>query len=362
MGERPDAIGDLEDRLAALCSAIDPPDPVHGRLSRVRQRTLARPAGSLGTLDALVHRIAAIRRDPAPGPLPAVVSVLAADHGVAARGTSLFHPEVTARVLTLVAAGRAPVNFLAERVPARVSYADFGLLSSVGDQRFRIASGTADICLQDAMTPDQARQAILNGCSYVGECLADEPLVAVGEIGVGNTTPTAALASRLLGLDPSDLVGSGSGVDAATVERKRHIVRDALTRVRAVPDDPVRLLAALGGFEIAGNVGVILAAAKRRKVVVLDGFITAVAALVAVRLCPAARGYLVAAHRSSEPGHRVLLAALDEPPLLSLDMHLGMGSGAALALGLVNAALAAAALTPSARSVGLSSPRSPVAP
>ncbi|MFC9431552.1 nicotinate-nucleotide--dimethylbenzimidazole phosphoribosyltransferase [Streptomyces sp. NPDC056987] len=336
-----------------LCSDVTAADPRSARLSVVRQLTRARTPGSLGRLDDLVHRIAGIRRTATPGPLPAAVSVLAGDHGVAAHGVSMHSHGLTSQVLRLVAAGRAPVNILAARIPARVECADFGLLEPVGNQRYKVAPGTSDISGQDAMSPAQARQAVLNGAAYARCRLAGAALLAVGEIGVGNTTAASALAVRLLGTSPAQMVGAGSGVDADTVAHKRGLVEQALRRTRKVPDDPLRLLAALGGYEIAGNVGVVLAAAGRQQVTVIDGMITAVAALIAVRLCPATADAVVASHCSAEPAHRALLDALSRSPLLELGMRLGMASGAALALGVINSALAVADLTPPAASVGL---------
>lgn len=353
LGGRPAPAPDQDDRIAELCAAVTRPDPRSARLSAVRQLTRARTSGSLGRLDDLVHRIAAIRRTASPGPLSAAVSVLAGDHGVAAHGVSAHQRGITGQVLRLIAAGRAPVNIMAARVPATVESADFGLLVPVGDQRYKVAPGTADICHQDAMSSAQARQAVLNGAAYATERLVLAPLLAVGEIGVGNTTAAAALACRLTGTSPAGMVGAGSGVDAQTLERKRDLVEQALRRSRGVPDDPLRILAALGGYEIAGNVGVILAAAGHRQVVIIDGVITAAAAMVAVRMCPAAADALVAAHCSTEPAHKVLLEALGQPPLLDLGMRLGMATGAALALGLINSALAVADFTPSASSAGL---------
>lgn len=342
----------LED-LRALCAAVGAPSPAHARMSRMRQRALARPVGSLGRLDETIHRISGILRDLAPGPLPAVVSVLAADHGVATHGTSRYAPDVSARVLALVADGRSPVNIVADRVPARVEWADVGLLTPVGDQRYKTDAGSSDIALGDAMPVSHAYDAVLRGATYARDRLGREPLLAVGEIGIGNTTSTAALTARLLGVSLDSVIGPGTGVDATTLERKRHLAADAVRRSLALPDDPMRLLAALGGYEIAANVGVILTAAAQRRVIVLDGFITAVSALVAVRLCPAVQGYLLAAHRSAEPGHQALLDALGLRPLLDLDMRLGIASGAAFALGLINSALALAASTPPARLVEL---------
>ncbi|MFJ6194862.1 nicotinate-nucleotide--dimethylbenzimidazole phosphoribosyltransferase [Micromonospora sp. NPDC092111] len=337
----------------ALCATVPPVDPHAVRLSQVRQRAQARPPDALGTLDAVAHRVAGIRRGAAPGPLPAVVSVLAGDHGVARHGTSRYRHGYTGRVLELIRAGLAPVCTLAARVPARVECADVGLAEPVGDQRYKIGPGTRDITRDPAMAPEQVVRAVLGGARYATERLTDVPMVAVGEIGVGNTTAATALAARLLDTDVADLVGAGSGVTADVVARKRRLIDTALTRHAGVPGDPLALLAALGGFEIAGNVGVILAAAGRRQVVVIDGTMTAVAALVAVRLCPASAGYLVAGHRSTEPAHQAVLADLGLPPLLDLGMRLGMAAGAVLALHLINGVLAVAESTPSARSAGL---------
>jgi nicotinate-nucleotide--dimethylbenzimidazole phosphoribosyltransferase len=349
----PTSVTAVPEQIRKLCRYVAPVEDRFAGLARVRQLTLARPSGSLGELDRAVRRIAAIRRTAAPGPLQAVVSVLAADHGVARQGISAYPHGHTGRVLELIAAGNAPVNILAERIPAMVAYADVGLAQAVGDQRYKVADGTGDLTVVDAMTADQAEQAILNGARYAREQLDDVPLVAIGEIGVGNTTATAVLATRLLDTTAEGMVGIGSGVRAATARRKRELVDLALRRTAHLPDDPLRLLAAVGGLEIAANVGVILAAAGRGQAVVLDGVITAVAALVAVRLCPPAAGYLIAGHRSAEPAHAALLARLALVPLISLDLHLGMASGAAMAVGLLNGALAVAELTPVAGTVGL---------
>ena len=337
-----------------VCRAVGPGDRVSARLSHVRQLTLARPAGSLGHLDEVIHQIAAIRGQPAPeGPLPALISVLAGDHGVAGHGTSVYRAGLTSTVFGLILTGQAPVSILARQAGARVAAADFGLLEPVGDQQYKVAPGTGDISREDAMTADQARQAIRNGIRYASDQLGGSQLVAVGEVGVGNTTATAALAARLLSLPVAAVTGAGSGIGDATLSRKRDLVAAALQRTSDVPGDPVALLAALGGYEIGGNVGVILAAARQRRAVVLDGYISGVAALLAVRLCPSAREYLIAAHQSAEPGHPLVLAALGLRPLLALDLRLGMTSGAALALSLINSTLAVAAQTPRALRVGL---------
>ncbi|MEE1822819.1 nicotinate-nucleotide--dimethylbenzimidazole phosphoribosyltransferase [Streptomyces sp. BE20] len=352
-GRGASAAGAWRERIDALCASVTAPDRHSARLAQVRQLALARPSGSLGRLDTLVQRVAGIRRTASPGPLDTVVSVLAGDHGVAAHGTSRFRPGVTGRVLRLIDSGQAPVNILADRLPARVETADFGLVDPVGDQRYKIAPGTADISVRDAMTADLAVRAVAAGARFAEERLGGAGLVAIGEIGVGNTTAATALAARLLGRTATELTGLGSGVPQDTVRQKAALVGLALDRTAHLPDDPLTVLAALGGYEIAGNTGIVLAAAARRQVVLVDGAITAVAALLAVRLCPAVAGYLIAAHESTEPSHRHVLEALGQPPLLRLEMRLGMASGAALAAGLVNAALAVAELTPGAAVAGL---------
>ncbi len=292
--------------------------------------------------------------DADPGPLPAVVSVIAGDHGVAKKGVSRFLHGTTSSVFSLISSGDAPVNHLAARVPARVEVADFGMANTVGTRRYKVANGTEDLSVRDAMTVDQARDAVANGASFAEErLLRGFSALGVGEIGVGNTTSAAALTARLLGLPATAVVGPGAGSGAESVERKVGLVETALVRTENHPDDPLRLLAALGGFEICGNVGVILAAARAGRVVVLDGFITGVSALVATRLCPDAAGYLVAAHRSTEPAHEFVLDELGLRPLLDLDMRLGMASGAAITLGLINTVLSVCAYTPAAAKVGL---------
>jgi nicotinate-nucleotide--dimethylbenzimidazole phosphoribosyltransferase len=341
---------------AAAGGQIAGTDQRHARLARMRQLTLARPLGSLGAFDTVYVQVAAIRSEVAPGPLDAAVSVLAGDHGVADRDVSLFPALVTSRVAELIAAGRAPVNILAERASAEVYFADFGLREPIGPQRFKVGTGTADISVGDAMTPAQAEKAISNGAEHVG-LIPRAGLLAVGEIGVGNTTASAALAARLLGCGGAATVGPGTGAGPDAIRRKRLLVEAALLRSARLPDDPVRLLAALGGFEIAGNVGVILGAAARGILVVLDGYITGVAALAAARICPEVVSYLVAGHRSSEPGHDLVLADLGLRPLVDAGLHLGMGTGATLVLPMINSMLAVGRDVPVARDVGLGGSR-----
>jgi nicotinate-nucleotide--dimethylbenzimidazole phosphoribosyltransferase len=332
------------DAALAGLPAVAPVADRNRRMARLRemaQRAAGRPHNGLGALEDVAVRVAAIVDRPRPGPLPAVVTVLAADHGVARHAVSALGPHATVTMFELIRAGRAPVNRIARLAGARVVAADIGLARETGCRDYKVAYGTGDISVRDAMTREQAIEAILAGARFAAEHVPPGSLVAVGEIGVGNTTAAAALTASLTGEAVAAVTGSGSGVDQASLSCKLRIVDASVRRAGDRSGDPVGALAAVGGLEIAGNVGVIVAAAARGGCVILDGYMSAVSAIVAVSLAPAVAGYLVAAHRSAEPGHRILLARLGVRPLLNLGMRLGMASGAAMAVPLINAALAA---------------------
>jgi nicotinate-nucleotide--dimethylbenzimidazole phosphoribosyltransferase len=302
-----------------------------------------KPRGSLGRLENLAVRIAEIRGDASPGPLRAAVVVAAADHGVAARGVSAYPQEVTGQVLATFAAGGAAICVLARRAGAELRVFDLGVASPpvAGVRDLRVAAGTRDLTEGPAMTRAQAEQCIAAGAAVAAE-LAEEGfgIVALGEMGIGNTTSASALTAALLGVEPEQVCGPGTGVDAAGLRRKVAAVRRALEVNGVDGSDGAGSLATLGGFEIAFLAGAVLGAAGRRLVVLLDGFITGAAALAAERIEPGTSASLVAAHRSPEPGHALVLDALGLEPLLDLGLRLGEGSGAALALPLVDAALA----------------------
>jgi nicotinate-nucleotide--dimethylbenzimidazole phosphoribosyltransferase len=289
-----------------------------------------KPQGSLGRLEEVAVRIAGVRGDPNPGPLRAAIVLAAADHGVAARGVSAYPQAVTAQMLRNFHAGGAAVCVLARRAGAELRVFDLG-----------VGAGTADISQGPAMPRGQAKRLLLQGERLATELAAEGiGIVALGEMGIGNTTSASALAAALLAVEPDAVVGRGTGLDDAGLARKVDVVRRALAVNRADELDAHGTLAALGGFEIAFLAGVATAAAHRRLVVLLDGFITGAAALVAERLSPGVREAMVAAHLSPEPGHGLVLEALGLEPLLDLGLRLGEGSGAALALPLLQAALA----------------------
>jgi len=328
--------------LERLTAAVVAPDERLGAAARQRLDTLTKPRGSLGRLEELAVRLVVITGDPMPRIEAPVIFTLAADHGVATEGVSAYPQAVTAQMVENFARGGAAVNVLARHVGARVVVANFGVTAELGHHegvlRRSIGAGTRSITKGPAMTRDEAIRAIQEGAALVEGASLD--CVGTGEMGIGNTTSASALTAVLTGADPAMVTGRGTGVADEVWVAKVEAVRRALAVNRPAAGDALGVLAAVGGFEIAGLVGVVLAGAARRVPVVLDGFIATAAALVAARLAPAARGYMIAAHRSAEPGHVRLLEALGLSPYLELGMRLGEGTGAALGIGLLRAALA----------------------
>jgi nicotinate-nucleotide--dimethylbenzimidazole phosphoribosyltransferase len=328
--------------LDGLLARVAAPDPALALAAEARLAWLTKPPGSLGRLEALATRLVLITGRVAPRIETPVIFTLAADHGVVAEGVSAYPQAVTAQMVENFCRGGAAVNVLARHVGAQVVVADLGVAGDLAAHpalvRRQVAPGTASLARGPAMTRDQALAAIAAGAGLVGDSVAD--CVGTGEMGIGNTTAASALTAALTGADPGAVTGRGTGIDDTALGRKIEVVRRALDVNRPDPADPLGVLAALGGFEIAGLVGVVLAGAARRAPVVLDGFIATAAALVAVRLQPAAGEYLIAAHRSAEPGHARLLETLGLAPCLDLGMRLGEGTGAALGIGLLRAALA----------------------
>ena len=276
----------------------------------------------------------------------ATIFTLAADHGVVSEQVSAYPQVVTSQMVENFLNGGAAVNVLARHVAARVVVADFGVAAPLGYaagllRSYRLGRGTANIAEGPAMTYAEALQAIEAGMALVEAERADGlDLIGTGEMGIGNTTAASAMVAAMTGATPAEVTGRGTGVDDATWRRKVAVVARALAVNRPDGGDGVDVLARVGGFEIAGLAGVVLAGAAYRIPVLLDGFIAGAAALAAVRIAPAARHYVIAAHRSAEPGHAHALAALGLDPYLDLGMRLGEGPGAALGIGLARAAAA----------------------
>jgi nicotinate-nucleotide--dimethylbenzimidazole phosphoribosyltransferase len=342
--------------LSALLERIVAPDPRLALAARSRLDRLTKPVGSLGRLEELAVRAALVTGSATPRLMTPVIFTLAADHGVVAEGVSAYPQTVTAQMVENFLSGGAGVNVLARQAGARVVVADLGVVLDLPPRSGlvvrKVGRGTANLAQGPAMSREQAAAAIEIGAGLVEEAGPD--CVGTGEMGIGNTTAASALTAALTGADPEEVTGRGTGVDDAGRARKVATIRRALAVNRPDPRDPLGVLATLGGFEIAGLVGVVLAGAARRVPVVLDGFIATAAALVAVRLQPDAREYLLAAHRSAEPGHRVLLETLGLAPYLDLGMRLGEGTGAALGIGLLRAALACYAEMATFKEAGVS--------
>ncbi len=325
---------------------------------------LTKPPGSLGRLEELARALCVMSGRCPPPVARATIFTLAGDHGVAAERISAYPQVVTSQMLENLLSGGAAVNVLARHVGARVVVADLGVVAPPGhapglDSR-RIGAGTANMAQGPAMTRADATRAIEAGMALVEvERAAGLDLVGTGEMGIGNTTAASVLVAAMMGVAPVEVTGRGTGVDDATWRRKVATVERALSVNQPDGADGLDVLAKVGGFEIAGLAGVVLAAAAHRIPVLLDGFITAAAALAAVRLAPASRHYLIAAHRSVEPGHAHALAALGLAPYLDLGMRLGEGTGAALGIGLARAAAAILTEMATFKSAGVSEASEP---
>jgi len=316
------------------------------RKARERQDRLTKPARSLGRLEDLSIALAGMtgRLDVPLG--NRVVFTLAADHGVAGEGVSAYPKEVTPQMVLNFLNGGAAINVLARKFGARVVVADLGVDADLPAhpqlRALKVRRGTASITKGPAMSVVEALVAIEHGRSLVREEIGRGLDVALtGDMGIGNTTASAALICALTGLEPTLVVGRGTGVDDDGLERKRQAVRTALdVNAGQIAQGPAEALAAVGGLEIAGLAGVIIEAAANRRPVVVDGFISGAAALVAEAMAPGAAAFMVASHRSQELGHGAVLERLGLKPLLDLQLRLGEGTGAVLALPLLDAAVA----------------------
>jgi nicotinate-nucleotide--dimethylbenzimidazole phosphoribosyltransferase len=355
--------------LESISERIEPLDPGATAAAKARLDRLTKPPGSLGRLEDLVVQLAGITGTDMPSTTQPAIVVFAADHGVTAQGVSAYPREVTAQMVANFVRGGAAINVLARQVGARVVAVDVGVGGPLPDRpsgaadrgarlvHARIADGTRDMTLEPAMTPTETEAAIEVGRSVVADVIAAGcDVLAVGEMGIGNTTAASAIAAVLTGRPAAQVTGRGTGLDDPAVRHKVTVIETAIDRHRPDPADPIGVLAAVGGLEIAALAGAILAAAEARVPVVLDGFITGSTALVAAAIAPRLPARLIASHASAEPGHRIVLAKLGLRPLLELDLRLGEGSGAALALPLLRAATAILAEMATFDDAGISGP------
>ncbi len=331
--------------LAAVASMVPLPSQEARAAAQERQARLLKPAGALGRLEDLSIWLAGIqdRCPPRPFARPRVL-VFAGDHGAASVGVSAYPTEVTAQMVRIFVAGGAAVNVLARLTGATVRILDMSVDADLGDlsadvTRWKVRRGSGRIDTEDALTYDEATAAIRAGMSVVDdEVDAGADLLIAGDMGIGNTTPAAVLVAAVTSTDVASVVGRGSGIDDNTWMRKAAVVRDALRRTRPRLGDPVHVLSTAGGADIAAMVGALLQAAVRRTPVVLDGVVSGAAALVAHRIAPASARWWVAGHQSPEPAHAIALRRLGLEPVVDYGMRLGEGTGALIALPVLEAA------------------------
>jgi nicotinate-nucleotide--dimethylbenzimidazole phosphoribosyltransferase len=325
---------------------VRPRDAAAERAARERLDRMTKPPGSLGVLEDVAAQLAGTAGTcPPPVPWPATVAVFAGDHGVHAQGVTPWPQEVTAQMVANFLAGGAVVNAFAAGLAAEVLVVDVGVAAPLdpapGLLDRKVRRGTADLAVGPAMTVDEARRAVEVGIEVATSLAGHARCLVTGDMGIANTTASAALVCAFTGADPAAATGRGTGIDDPTLARKVDVVTRAVARVPARPEGPEAALAALaevGGLEHAAIAGFVLGAAATRTPVLLDGVIAGSAALVAAALCPAALEHALAGHSSAEPGHALALRALGLRPLLELDLRLGEGTGALLALPLVTGA------------------------
>jgi nicotinate-nucleotide--dimethylbenzimidazole phosphoribosyltransferase len=310
-----------------------------------RQAQLTKPAGALGRLEELSIQVAGITGQLRPPLAKRAIIVAAGDHGITAEGVSAYPSEVTPQMVLNFLNGGAAINVLARQAGARVVVLDAGVAAKLPAHpdliESKVGPGTANFAQGPAMSRSQAIEAIEAGIVALNR--EDERglhLVGTGDMGIGNTTPSSAICAVMTGASVAEVTGRGTGVDEATLRHKVEVIEKAIALNQPDPADALDALAKVGGFEIGAIAGIILAAAARRIPVLVDGFISTAGALIAAGLAPASKGYMIAAHRSVEPGHRLMQEHLGLEPIFKLDLRLGEGTGSALAMPVVAAAVA----------------------
>jgi nicotinate-nucleotide--dimethylbenzimidazole phosphoribosyltransferase len=321
---------------------IKPLDEIAMRAAQERQNMLTKPTGSLGKLEELSIKIAGIQGKALPEINKKAVIVMAADHGVVEEGISAYPQEVTAQMVLNFVKGGAAINAIGRETGSRVVVVNIGVK---GNNEFKdvlnrkIADGTQNIAAGPAMTIEQARQSIETGIEVINaECEKGLDIAATGEMGIGNTTASSAICAIMTGKAAAAVTGKGTGLGSKQLFNKISVINKALSVNRPDTSNPVETLAKIGGFEIGGLAGVMLGAAAKHVPVMIDGFISGAAALIAVGLCPRIKDYLIAGHLSLEPGHKSIIEYLNIEPLLDLNMRLGEGTGAALGISIAAAA------------------------
>jgi len=332
------------DKISQTIAGIKPLDKKATEQARIRQDSLTKPRGSLGQLETLSIQVAGIKGNLRPRIVHKVIFTLAGDHGVTKEGVSAYPSEVTPQMVYNFLRGGAGINVLAKQIGGRVVVADLGVASALEphpDLKIKkVAVGTRNMTEGSAMSKEDTIRSIEAGIDLVEEDLTKGiDILGTGDMGIGNTTASSAITAAITGADVVRVTGRGTGLDDDGWERKVEMIEKALAINRPDPKDAIDVLSKVGGFEIGGIAGVILAGARYRIPVVIDGFISGAAALIATTLSPEVKPYLIASHQSAEQGHRVLLEYLGLKPLLNLDLRLGEGTGAALGIFLVEASL-----------------------
>jgi nicotinate-nucleotide--dimethylbenzimidazole phosphoribosyltransferase len=330
------------DKLTGIIAGIKGLDQKAVKAAQAHLDSLTKPPGSLGVLEEVVVKIAGITGETKPQVKYKCLTVFAGDHGICEEGVSAFPAEVTPQMVMNFVHGGAAINALCRQAGAKVEVVDIGVATPVemeGVTQCNIRRGTRNFAVEPAMTREETLAALNAGAEIALRQVKDGAnLLATGEMGIGNTTPSSALLVVFAGIDPEKAIGRGTGVDDAGLERKVAAIKKGLAVNKPDAKDPIGVLAAVGGLEIAGLAGYIIGAAAAGVPVIVDGFISTAAALTAARIAPGCADYMLPSHASEEPGHVLALQALGLEPMLRLKMRLGEGTGAALAMHLVEAA------------------------
>ncbi|MEW5706262.1 MAG: nicotinate-nucleotide--dimethylbenzimidazole phosphoribosyltransferase [Actinomycetota bacterium] len=328
--------------LFETLNKIEPLDEEAMRKARERQDQLTKPAGSLGVLEDISVKLAGITGNVINEINKKTVVVMAADHGVTEEGVSAYPKEVTPQMVLNFVRGGAAINVLARHAGAEVVVVDIGVdapINSPGVIQQKVRSGTANFAKMPAMDRDEAVRALEIGIEIAYQQIDNgTSLLATGDMGIGNTTPSSAILRVLTGRSIDEVVGRGTGIDDKSLKVKKAVIEKAIDLLKPNMDDPIDVLSKVGGLEIGGIAGLMIGAAARRVPVIIDGFISGAAALIASRISPQSIDYMIASHVSVEPGHRIMLEELGLKPMLHMNMRLGEGTGAVLAMNMVEAA------------------------
>ncbi|TYS70475.1 nicotinate-nucleotide--dimethylbenzimidazole phosphoribosyltransferase [Sutcliffiella horikoshii] len=321
---------------------ITPINSIQGEKMEEHLNSLTKPQGSLGGVEEIAIQLAQITGEDFPEVTPPGIIVFAADHGVACEGVSAYPQEVTVQMVHNFLDGGAAINVLGKQIGAKVEIVDIGVAADVeriGLHMKKIRHGTANFLKENAMSREEAWQAIEVGSDMAASVIEKgAKCLIIGEMGIGNTTSSSAILSALSGLDVKNVIGTGTGINPDQLKWKQQVIRQSLQERNPDQNDPIDVLMKVGGLEIAGMVGAILKAAELKIPLLVDGFISTVASLVAQRLYPEVRGYLLIGHRSMEAGHQHAIKMLEKTPILNLGLRLGEGTGAALAFPILIAA------------------------